>query len=62
MKPGIRTTELAVALVSCYAIVRMATLPIVSLGDGIARGCACLAVGWVAGTYARVRTEAKRGA
>ena len=61
MKRGWSTSEHLLAIAAGFAILKLLDDPIISLGDGIATGCACHAVAWIAGKYAQVRTEAKRG-
>lgn len=61
MRPGWRTSELTFAGLAGVMIGEIASKHVETLGDGIMRGCACLALAWIAGKYAHARTEAKRG-
>lgn len=61
MKPGWITSELSVAGTLGVGIYQLAEGGAATIGDGILRGCACLALAWIAGKYAHARAEVKRG-
>lgn len=62
MKPGWRTSELSLGFLCGTAVVELAHLPVPTVADAIVRAAACLALAWVAHSYAKARAEAKRGA
>jgi len=62
VKPGWITSELSLAGALGAGIYQLAEAGAPTLADGIVRGCACLALGWIAGKYATARAQAKSGA
>lgn len=59
-RTGWRTSELTFGTLMAATIYLLAQGD-VTLPQAILRGCACLALAWIAGKYAHSRAEAKRG-
>jgi len=60
-KSGWRTSELTFAGLAGASIYELASGPVGSVAEAVARAAGCLALAWLAGRYASVRVEAKRG-
>jgi len=60
VKSGWRTSELVNGAFYGVTIATLARLPIESLGKGVAVGCACLALAWIAGRFNDGRAAEKR--
>lgn len=59
-RTGWRTSEMAFGTLAGTAIVEIARQGAATAAEAIVRGCACLALAWIAAHYTRARTEAKR--
>lgn len=58
---GWRTSEMTFGALAGTAIVEIAHGGAATLPEAVVRGCACLALAWIAARYTMARTEAKHG-